>query len=127
MRIPGKTVNGEHAEVSCDFYHTYREDIALMAQMGIKAFRFSFSWPRIIPLGYGKVNEQGIQFYSDMINCLLEHGIEPYATLYNWDLPLELQTAHDGWLNPKTSGIERFLWSESLHHHVCGQLERYYC
>lgn len=101
VRIPGKTVNGEHAEVSCDFYHTYREDIALMAQMGIKAFRFSFSWPRIMPLGYGKINEQGIQFYSDMINCLLEHGIEPYATLYHWDLPLELQTAHNGWLNPK--------------------------
>lgn len=100
VRIPGKTANGEHADVSCDFYHTYRDDIALMAKLGIRAFRFSFSWPRILPSGTGKINEAGIQFYSDMIDCLLEHHIEPYATLYHWDLPLNLQMAHDGWLNP---------------------------
>ncbi|HZL12262.1 MAG TPA: GH1 family beta-glucosidase [Prolixibacteraceae bacterium] len=100
VRIPGKTVNSEHADVACDFYHTYREDIALMAKMGIKAFRFSFSWPRILPSGKGEINELGIQFYSDMIDCLLENNIEPWATLYHWDLPLELQMAHDGWLNP---------------------------
>jgi len=99
--IPGKTANGENADVSCDFYHTYRDDIALMAKLGIKAFRFSFSWPRILPNGFGDVNDKGILFYSEMIDCLLEHGIEPYATLYHWDLPLELQMAHDGWLNPK--------------------------
>ncbi|MFY9150579.1 MAG: GH1 family beta-glucosidase [Prolixibacteraceae bacterium] len=101
VKIPGKTSNGEHADISCDFYHRYREDIAMMAEMGIKAFRFSFSWPRILPSGTGKVNEKGILFYSDMIDCLLENGIEPYATLYHWDLPLELQLAHDGWLNPE--------------------------
>ena len=101
VQIPGKTNQGEHAEISCDFYHHYREDIALMAKLGIKAFRFSFSWPRILPSGTGKINPKGIRFYSDMIDCLLEHGIEPYATLYHWDLPLELQMAHDGWLNPE--------------------------
>lgn len=101
VKIPGKTSNGEHADISCDFYHTYREDIAMMAELGIKAFRFSFSWPRILPSGTGKVNEKGIQFYSDMIDCLIENGIEPYATLYHWDLPLDLQMAHDGWLNPE--------------------------
>lgn len=101
VRIPGKTANGETADISCNFYHTYRNDIALMAKMGIKAFRFSFSWPRILPLGYGKINEKGLRFYSDMIDCLLEHGIEPYATLYHWDLPLELQLVHDGWLSSK--------------------------
>jgi beta-galactosidase len=100
VRIPGKTANGENADVSCDFYHTYRKDIALMAKLGIKAFRFSFSWSRILPSGTGKVNEKGIQFYSDMIDCLLENNIVPWATLYHWDLPLELQMAHDGWLNP---------------------------
>jgi len=101
VRIPGKTANGENADVSCDFYHTYRDDIALMAHLGIKAFRFSISWPRILPSGFGEVNEKGIQFYSDMIDCLLKHGIEPYATLYHWDLPLELQQTHNGWLNPQ--------------------------
>ncbi len=101
VRIPGKTANNENADVSCNFYHTYRDDIALMAKLGIKAFRFSFSWPRILPNGFGNVNEKGILFYSEMIDCLLEHGIEPYATLYHWDLPLELQMAHNGWLNPK--------------------------
>lgn len=101
VRIPGKTANGEHADVSCNFYHTFREDIALMARLGIKAFRFSISWPRILPSGTGKINEAGIRFYSEMIDCLIENHIEPYATLYHWDLPLDLQMAHDGWLNPE--------------------------
>lgn len=101
VRIPGKTANGEHADVSCNFYHTFRADIALMAKLGIKAFRFSISWSRILPSGTGKINEAGIRFYSEMIDCLLEHHIEPYATLYHWDLPLNLQMSHDGWLNPK--------------------------
>jgi beta-glucosidase len=101
VRIPGKIANGENADVSCNFYHAFREDIALMARLGIKAFRFSIAWPRILPSGTEKINEAGIRFYSEMIDCLIEHHIEPYATLYHWDLPLDLQLAHDGWLNPE--------------------------
>jgi beta-glucosidase len=101
VRIPGKIADDENADISCNFYRTYRDDIALMARLGIKAFRFSISWPRLIPQGFGNINEKGISFYSDMIDCLLEHGIEPYATLYHWDLPLHLEMAHDGWLNPQ--------------------------
>lgn len=101
VRIPGKIANNENADVSCDFYHRYRDDIALMKKLGIRAFRMSFCWSRILPLGYGDVNEKGIKFYSDVIDCLLENGIEPWVTLHHWDLPLELQMAHDGWLNPE--------------------------
>ncbi len=102
--IPGRVAKGESGKVACDHYHRMREDVELMASLGMKAYRFSISWPRLMPTGRmenGGVNEEGVQFYSDLIDALLEHGIEPWVTLYHWDLPLALQMEHDGWLNPQ--------------------------
>lgn len=98
--IPGKTYEMHNGHKACDHYHKFREDVALMAKMGLKAYRFSISWPRIMPQGKGAVNEKGIQFYSDLIDTLLDHGIEPWITLYHWDLPLALHLENDGWLDP---------------------------
>lgn len=95
---PGMIQDGSTGDVACDHYHRFREDVKLMKEMGLKAYRFSLSWPRIFPDGFGKVNEKGVQFYSDLIDCLLENGIEPYITLYHWDLPYELHKK-GGWMN----------------------------
>lgn len=95
---PGNIEDGSTGDVACDHYHRFREDVALMKEMGLKAYRFSLSWPRIFPDGRGTVNEKGVQFYSDLIDCLLENGIEPYITLYHWDLPYELHKK-GGWMN----------------------------
>jgi len=102
-QVPGRIEASDTGEVACDHFHRFREDVKLMAELGMPAYRFSIAWPRIMPTGRherGSVNEEGIKFYSDLIDCLLEHGIEPWVTLYHWDLPLALQTEHDGWLNP---------------------------
>lgn len=98
---PGKTRGGDTGDVACDHYHRFREDVRLMADIGLKAYRFSISWPRIQPLGYGASNDAGIRFYSNLIDALLEHDIQPWVTLYHWDLPVALQLEHDGWLNPR--------------------------
>ena len=101
--IPGKILNGDNADVACDQYHRYEEDVALMKELGVTAYRFSLAWSRIIPDGSGKINQAGIDYYNRLINCLLENGIVPWVTLYHWDLPLALQMTHDGWLNRKTA------------------------
>ncbi|MCB0667990.1 MAG: beta-glucosidase [Saprospiraceae bacterium] len=103
--IPGKV--NEHADgtIACDHFHRWREDVDLMKKMGLTAYRFSLSWPRILPTGYGKINRSGIQFYSDLIDALLEAEIDPWITLYHWDLPLALQLEKDGWLNPDMASI----------------------
>lgn len=101
--IPGKVHNGETGELACDHYHKYKEDIQLMKNMGIKAYRFSIAWPRVMPTGKNGSNEKGIQFYSDLIDALLEAGITPWVTLYHWDLPLALQLEDDGWLGDSIS------------------------
>lgn len=90
--------NGDTGDVACDSYHRFREDIALMKAHNIKAYRFSVSWARVIPDGDGVVNEKGLQFYDDLVNELLANGIEPWMTLYHWDLPSALQDK-GGWLN----------------------------
>lgn len=97
-RIPGKIRNGDLPEVACDHYHRYKEDVALMKSLGIRSYRFSFSWSRVIPDGVGVINEKGLDFYDRLIDELLKAGIVPNATLYHWDLP---QGAEDrgGWLN----------------------------
>lgn len=95
-------MDGDTGDVACDFYHRYKEDIALMKQAGIKAFRFSVSWPRVLPDGIGRINEAGLDFYSSLVDELLAAGIEPYVTLFHWDYPQKLQQL-GGWLNPESS------------------------
>lgn len=99
--IPGKIKNNDTGDFACDHYYHFADDVKLMADMGLKAYRFSLSWPRIQPTGRGKPNSKGLRFYSDLIDTLLAHHITPWATLYHWDLPLALQLEYDGWLNPK--------------------------
>ncbi|MDO5519130.1 MAG: glycoside hydrolase family 1 protein [bacterium] len=84
-------------KVASDFYHNYREDIKLMKELGMEIYRFSISWARIIPDGDGEVNQAGIEFYNNVINCLLEHGIKPFVTLYHFDLPYALVEKYNGW------------------------------
>lgn len=98
---PGKTFQGHTADVTCDHYHRLEEDVALMKAMGLKAYRFSIAWSRVIPQGRGTVNEAGIAFYNRLIDALVAHGITPWVTLYHWDLPLALQLELDGLLNPE--------------------------
>ena len=98
-QTPGKIRNGDIGDVACDHYHRLDEDIQLMKELGLTAYRFSVAWPRIQPAGTGAVNPEGITFYNRLIDGLLEAGIEPWVTLYHWDLPLALQVEHDGWLN----------------------------
>lgn len=89
--LPGKIKHGDTPTTACDFYHRYEQDIRLMKEMGIKSFRFSFAWSRIIPDGEGAVNQEGIQFYKRMLACLKANGITANATMYHWDLPYALQ------------------------------------
>ena len=95
---PENIADNSTGDMCCDHYHRFREDVLLMKEIGLRAYRFSISWARILPSGTGEVNEKGIQFYSDLIDCLLENGIEPYITLYHWDLPYELHKK-GAWLN----------------------------
>ncbi len=98
--IPNRINNNENGNIAIDHYHRYKEDVALLKSQGFKAYRFSISWARIMPDGKGEINEEGIQFYSNLIDELLKNDIIPWVTLYHWDLPLALQTENDGWLNP---------------------------
>lgn len=95
-RTPGKTRDGATGDVACDHYHRYAEDVALMAELGLQAYRFSIAWPRILPDGRGAVNQKGLDFYRRLAEALLERGITPYATLYHWDLPVALED-RGGW------------------------------
>jgi len=99
---PGRIETGETGDVACDHYHRWREDVALMQELGLKAYRFSISWPRILPEGRGHVNRAGIDFYSRLVEGLLAAGIEPFVTLYHWDLPQRLQEA-GGWPARRTA------------------------
>ncbi|TXT05691.1 uncharacterized protein COLE_07011 [Cutaneotrichosporon oleaginosum] len=98
---PGKIADGAKVTDTCDFYTRWKEDLAMMKSLGANSYRFSISWPRVIPLG-GKddpVNKQGLQFYSDVIDECLRLGMTPFVTLYHWDLPLELYKRYGGWLD----------------------------
>jgi beta-glucosidase len=95
-RTPGKVFNGDNGDVACDHYHRYPQDIDLMAHMGLDMYRFSIAWPRILPQGTGQVNEEGLDFYDRLVDALLAKNIQPFATLYHWDLPQALQDA-GGW------------------------------
>ncbi len=96
---PGKVANADTGDVADDFYHRYREDIAMMKEHGLKTCRFSVAWTRIFPSGTGAPNQQGIDFYRRLADAMLAAGIEPYCTLYHWDLPQALQDK-GGWQNP---------------------------
>jgi len=95
-KTPGKVLNGDTGDVADDHYHRYREDVALLADLGVSAYRFSIAWPRVIPTGTGAVNSRGLDFYSRLVDELLAHDIKPVATLYHWDLPQVLED-QDGW------------------------------
>lgn len=97
-------MNGETADIACDHYHRFKEDVQLMKEMGLKAYRFSISWPRVLPQGRGKVNPAGIAFYSSLVDELLAAGIEPFVTLFHWDFPQALQDI-GGWANPEMPDI----------------------
>jgi beta-glucosidase len=95
-KTPGKVWNGDTGDVACDHYHRVDADLDLMASLGLDAYRFSIAWPRIQPTGTGPANQKGIDFYSRLVDGLLERGIKPVATLYHWDLPQPLEDA-GGW------------------------------
>ena len=97
-REKGKVFEGHTGDVACDHYYRFKEDVALMKELGIKAYRFSINWSRVFPNGYGKVNELGVKFYHNLIDELINAGIEPYITLYHWELPYEVYKK-GGWLN----------------------------
>jgi beta-glucosidase len=96
---PGLIRDGSTGDVACDHYRRYRDDVALMRTLGTNAYRFSISWSRVVPNGRGPVNAAGLDFYERLVDALLEHAIEPMATLYHWDLPASLDDL-GGWLNP---------------------------
>jgi beta-glucosidase len=95
-REPGRIRDGSTGDVSVDHYNRYKEDVALMKSMGARAYRFSIAWPRVFPEGRGAANPKGLDFYDRLVDELLAAGIEPYATLYHWDLPQALQDG-GGW------------------------------
>ncbi|WP_410539595.1 GH1 family beta-glucosidase [Streptomyces sp. KL2] len=108
---PGRTRNGDTGDVACDHYHRWREDLAIMADLGVGAYRFSVSWPRVQPGGSGPASREGLDFYSRLVDGLLAKGIQPVVTLYHWDLPQELEDA-GGW--PERATAERFAEYASL-------------
>jgi beta-glucosidase len=95
-RVPGKVRNGDNGNIACDHYNRLEEDLDLMSDMGLGAYRFSVAWPRVLPGGRGRVNQKGLDFYERLIDGLLERHIEPWLTLYHWDLPQALEDA-GGW------------------------------
>ena len=99
---PGAVKFGHTGDVACDHYHRYKEDVQLMKEIGLKAYRLSICWPRILPDGVGKINPEGLEFYDRLIDELLRNGIEPHVTLFHWDYPYELYKK-GGWMNPESS------------------------
>ncbi len=99
---PGKTRNGETGDVACDHYHRFSDDIALMSELGLRSYRFSVAWPRVLPQGKGSPNQAGLDFYQRLIDELLARNIQPMVTLYHWDLPQAMQD-RGGWANRDTA------------------------
>lgn len=100
---PGKVANNANGDVADDHYHRYKGDVQLMKALGVKAYRFSIAWPRVFPNGSGAPNPKGLDFYNRLVDDLLANGIEPFATLYHWDLPQALQSRVGGWESRETS------------------------
>jgi beta-glucosidase len=95
---PGMMANGDTGDISCDHYRRFRDDVQLMCALGLQSYRFSIAWGRVLPEGTGRINQKGLDFYSSLVDELLENGIEPNATLFHWDLPVALDD-RGGWLN----------------------------
>ncbi|GAA3517320.1 GH1 family beta-glucosidase [Actinocatenispora rupis] len=120
---PGAVAGDDTGDVACDHYHRYREDVALMKDLGVGAYRFSIAWPRILPHGKGSVNEAGLDFYRRLVDELLDNGITPMATLYHWDLPQPLEDA-GGWRVRDTA--ERFAEYAAVTHAALGDRVPYW-
>ncbi|MEW5940792.1 MAG: GH1 family beta-glucosidase [Chloroflexota bacterium] len=103
---PGKIQDGDTGDVACDHYHRWESDLQLVKELGLGAYRFSIAWPRVLPNGRGRVSEVGLDFYNRIVDRLLEYNIEPYVTLYHWDLPQAIQDL-DGW--PARLSAEAFV------------------
>jgi beta-glucosidase len=116
-RVPGAVVAGETGDVACDHYHRFRDDVKLMADLGLGAYRFSVSWPRVQPAGRGQVNRAGLDFYEKLVDELLAYGIEPWLTLYHWDLPQALED-DGGW--PVRDTAARFADYAAVMHDALG-------
>lgn len=102
VRQPGRIKDGQNADVACDCYHRYNDDFRLLAQLGIRSFRYSLSWPRLCYGADPRLNIRGLDFYKRLTDSLLKYAIRPVITLYHWDLPQELEDL-DGWLNRDTA------------------------
>jgi beta-glucosidase len=120
-RTPGKVLGGDTGDVAIDHYRRYRDDIALMAGLGLEAYRFSIAWPRIQPTGSGPADQRGLDFYQRLVDALLEAGIQPWVTLYHWDLPQALEDA-GGWPNRDTA--QRFVDYAAIVHDALGDRVR---
>ena len=99
---PGRVAGGDTGDVACDFYHRYKDDVALMKSLGVRSFRFSLAWSRILPAGVGEVNPAGVAFYHRLLDELDAAGITPHISLYHWDLPQALDDEYGGWLNERS-------------------------
>jgi len=120
---PGKVRNGENGAIACDFYHRFGEDIELMKDLGVDAFRFSISWPRVIPTGRGARNPRGLGFYDRLVDKLLDAGIKPFAVLYHWDLPQALED-EGGW--PRRSTVDAFAeYARIVAEHLGDRVDRW--
>jgi beta-glucosidase len=102
-RKPGAIKDGFNGDVACDHYHLYKTDVQVMKEIGLNSYRFSVSWPRVMPEGTGRINEKGLDFYDRLVDELLKNNIAPYVTLFHWDYPYELYKK-GGWLNPGKIG-----------------------
>jgi beta-glucosidase len=122
-RTPGRVRDGDTGDIACDHYHRYRDDVALMARLGLDSYRFSVSWSRIQPGGRGPLNPAGVDFYRRLLDELAEHNILPWLTLYHWDLPQELEDA-GGW--PERDTAYRFAEYAGLVHEALGDRVRHW-
>jgi len=101
--LPGRVENDHHGDVAVDQYHLYKEDVQLMKWLGLKAYRFSLSWSRVLPDGIGAVNEKGADYYDRLVDELLANDIQPWITFFHWDLPQALEDTWGGWASPQTA------------------------
>lgn len=120
---PGKIIDSSTGDVACDHYHRYADDVTMMADLNLAAYRFSVSWPRILPDGRGQVNQAGLDFYARLVDTLLEAGITPFITLYHWDLPQALQDA-GGW-PARTTGEAFVEYADVVSRHLGDRVQHW--